>query len=284
MAPQDDGDDPQAQAGEKLWFLNGSSDAGGDGASFAQQLTNGAFIGRPTIAGDDDATNAPRLWNIGLADLGPLPDLNPCFGRGTGWTDAQWASFDTAQKIEAHKQAVAADRLEAAATALDHGQVGKAETATMRRFEDKVGLGNATPQTMRQAASMYRANVGALEAGSNQGYVADAYSAADWAKIPSGTGFLSPNALGAMVRGSKTMLVNRDHPWFGDPAMVQWMTGHEPFHGVDNLSDELVRDPKTGVEYKAYKFDRQGRDFDRLRQTDPLRAARNPDHLVDFAN
>lgn len=70
---------------------------------------------------------------------------------------------------------------------------------------------------------------------------------------------------------------------FNDFKSLQWATGHEPFHGANGLDDQKIIG-KDGEPHTAYKFQDNGVYFNLLRTRDPLRAARNPDNLVDFAN
>lgn len=197
--------------------------------------------------------------------------------RGEGFLDEEWALYDASQKRMADAAEKAAIDLERASKALAAGALTQDDKRTIHRFKLATGADNGTPSVMDDAARTLRESVVALRAGPGSGYVARGiHGAQAWAAEKA-----SPGAAQASRRGSRGVAVNLDHPHFDDEYMRDWHTFHEAPHGDSALDDEVVIGT-DGKNHRAYKFNDNGFYFDRLRATDPARAARNPDHLTEF--
>jgi RHS repeat-associated protein len=200
-------------------------------------------------------------------------DPNGMFGRGTGFTDKQWAAFDKAQKAEAIKLHKAADKLMSALEKATAAGSDDLESAG-KSFEKSFGKGTAKSDNVASTVGNLAAMAAALDDDGSNGYVANALTGPQAAAL-----HLDPQtSLAAAPVNSKVMYANTSHPQFNNVALLSWAVGHESGHDI-GLEHGLV----NGV--IGYKFgDSDQREaFKAMPSVSPSEALHNPDTLIDFA-
>lgn len=189
--------------------------------------------------------------------------------RGSGWTDRQWKTFDSAQQSAAGSLEKAAGKI---TSAMATG--GKALQRAEKSFERNFGAGTATPENMAKAAGDMSSMAGALRDTSSGAIPANAMTSQALAAAYPNVG--ADTLAGVPTAGPKQVLVNVSHPSFNSASTLAWGAGHETAHAVLGYKDQRM----NGI--SAYKFgtkEQQGV-FGSLPGGQRLI---NPDHLMDQA-
>jgi hypothetical protein len=200
----------------------------------------------------------------------PLSYTDPSglYGRGEGFTDAQWERFDQAQNDAASKLEKTADKLD---TSIKSG--GKDFAANAKTFESVFGKGTGTAENMSKISGEMRGMAAALRDDGSGGHVATGMTNEAFAAAPH-----SPGAMAAAPTNGKTMDVNVGHPQYSDRESLRWSIAHESGHGV-GLSHPMI----NGVTPYAMGRPEQRSLFNQLSNIDPNAALKNPDKVVNLA-
>lgn len=161
------------------------------------------------------------------------------YGEGTGWSPSQWKSFDEAQKKAANQIQNASTKID---NALKAGTDSKAFKATTKAFEKTFGKGSGTVENMAKVSATYKQMVTALRDDGTKGYVADAMTKQDVARMG-----LDPRVFGRAPLGGKTIQINVDHRFFGKQSALSWTAGHESSHNAGVRDHAYLAQP----EYKS---------------------------------
>lgn len=195
------------------------------------------------------------------------------FGRGEGFSGREWYDFNRAQQMAAKRLGGAASQIRNAM------KTGKGLGELKKTFEATFGEGSATAANMGKVASEFESMAAALQDDGSHGFVANAsgYSTINLKYN------VAPTTLAGVPRGSRSLIVNTDHPGFRIPATLQWAAGHESAHAALGVEDQIV--DVGGVPQKAYKggSPEQQQAFRDLPQQSPQGAMINPDTLMDYA-
>jgi RHS repeat-associated protein len=222
----------------------------------------GRFLQTDPVGYGDDLNVYTYVGDDPLDHNDPTGD----YGCGQGFTKASCDEFNRAQAYAADKLAKAAARLRAALAA-----GGKAFDKAAKAFEKEFGKGTGSAENMTAMAGKMTSMASALKDDGSSGH---------WATLLSGNAFKELGDSTAMARAGagQTMLVNLDHPFFGQANVLGWAAGHESGH------DEGLTHPRIGgiIPY-AMGDTRRRALFNRLSSIDPAAALTNPDKVMMFS-
>ncbi|MBW8191038.1 hypothetical protein K0504_08335 [Neiella marina] len=177
-----------------------------------------------------------------------MVDPTGMYGRGDGWTDEDWDTFDEAQKQAANDMSSAAASLRDQAAGMKKGET------------NSDGYSGSELEAM---ASSLDAGAAALRDDGSNGFVANAGTAQD-------TG-----GFAAQVDkvGGKIMTVNTSSAAFGT-SRTTWMVGHESLHSAG------LADQKDIFGYTAYRYSTKFADRAAFKGLKKSKRHKNPDHVM----
>ncbi len=214
--------------------------------------------------GFDAQPHTPQSWNLyAYVRNNPVNAVDPTgsYGRGSGFTNKQWAKFEASQQEAAQQAEDAAEDLDAAAEEIENQEEGEElsqETKdTVKDFEKATGESGDTAGSMRSAAASFRDSAKALRDDGSEGHVANAIT--------------SPTA--RTFTEGKIMTVNTNGERFRIDIERTHMLGHEALHSA-GLTDQS---------FNKHEVYRESGFMNPLARTRPDLAIRNPDNLLWFA-
>ncbi|MBP7147692.1 MAG: RHS repeat-associated core domain-containing protein [Acidobacteria bacterium] len=226
--------------------------------------------------GFDVQVGDPQSWNsYAYVKADPLNATDPDgkYGRGAGFTNAQWKKFNTAQQ----KAAIA---LQKAAAKIDRAlATGKGLKSVTKAFERVFGKSSGTAANMSQVSGQLKAMASVLQAGHLSAHVATGMSTAEYVRAggsPTSLAGVAVNRNDGVYRSD--VLVNLGHAGFSIDRDLGSAAIHESAHNV-----QLPHGKVNGVTAYARGSSEQRQAFRDLPTVDPTAALTNPDHLVEFA-
>ncbi|WP_057923110.1 RHS repeat domain-containing protein [Lysobacter capsici] len=244
---------------------------GTTGLTYMQQRyydqTLGIFLSiDPVTADGSTGANFNRYW---YANNSPYTFTDPDgrFGRGAGWSNAQWAKFNSAQTSAATSLERAAGKITKAL------ETGEGLNKVTKAFEKNFGQGSGTVENLSKVATTMSTMASALRDDGSAGFMAEGMTASAMsAKYTN----MKESVMAGVAPGTKTMIVNLDHPLLGDSAKLSWTAGHESGHAALGLKDQMLG------KFSAYKF---GTPMEKkaFKNLPANQKVVNPDHIMDLA-
>ncbi|ALN58811.1 hypothetical protein GLE_3466 [Lysobacter enzymogenes] len=227
----------------------------------------GMFLSIDPVAADGSTGANFNRYRYANNNPYSFTDPDGRFGRGAGWSNSEWARFNSAQKSAATSLEKAAGKINKAL------ETGKGLNKATKVFEKTFGQGSGTVENMGKVATAMSTMASALRDDGSAGFVAEGMAASAMsAKYTN----MTENVMAGVPPGTKTMVVNLSHPLFGDSSKLSWTAGHESAHAALGLKDQVLDG------YSAYKF---GTPMDKnaFKNLPSSQKIINPDHVMDLA-
>lgn len=172
--------------------------------------------------------------HAGYVGNDPLNFTDPTgeYGRGTGFSDEEWATFDETQQsvaseLETQSSALMDASLDLSNSALTGDALSKATQATIGNFEGVMGDNTAHAGSLAVASQALAQNATALRDDGTLGFTANVMNTS---QMDAGYPGSAPHTQVAAGVFGQTMNLNRDHNTFNRGASVNYVMAHEPNH------------------------------------------------------